>query len=313
MISDRTYDEAAGWLVRQQDEAMDWEGFTAWLEADPCNRVAYDELAMIDAHISDHSESLSSVSPVFENAPANDPEPARWGRWAGLGGGAIAAGLALVLVLQPMRSEIAVRDYESAPGKPVQIALEGGAKLLLAPASHVSVKGEQMTLRGAGYFDVPHQPGRRLVITAGDFTVTDIGTRFSVENEDGSFKVDVAEGSLSVSSTGLAKPIILAAGHGLRANLSNETVRTVSIDPQQVATWRSGELQFDRTPLALVASQISRYSGETITVDPQIAKQPFSGVIAINHGEDPARTLAQILSLDVKKVDGATRLEPRPR
>jgi transmembrane sensor len=51
MSIDRIYEEAAGWLVRQQDDAMDWEGFTLWLEADPRHRAAYDDLALLDADL----------------------------------------------------------------------------------------------------------------------------------------------------------------------------------------------------------------------------------------------------------------------
>jgi len=310
MSSDRTYDEAAAWLVRQQDDAMDWDGFTAWLEADPRHRSAYDELAMIDAQLDEHAGVLQPASPP---EPANDPQPVRWGRVAGFSGGALAAALALFFVVQPIRHDIPVQDYRTVAGKTVELALGGGARVVLAPASHLSVKGEQAILQGAGYFDVPHQPGRRLTIAAGDFTVTDIGTRFAVNNEDGEVQVDVAEGSLSVSSAGLATVVPLSAGHGLRASSTRATVRLVSIDPQQVASWRSGRLQFDQAPLAVVARQVSRYSGETITVDPAVANRPFSGVISVHHGEEPARTLAQIMSLDVRQVGGTTRLEPRSR
>jgi transmembrane sensor len=312
MSIDRIYDEAAGWLVRQQDDAMDWEGFTAWLEADPRHREAYDEIALIDARIDEHSERLRDDGPVSLPVAANDPEPVRWGRWAGLGGGAIAAGLALTIALQPMRHEVPAQDYRSVPGHVLQVALSGGTKVLLAPASHLTVKGEKLAIEGTGYFDVPHQPGRALTINAGDFTVTDIGTRFSVGNEADGVSVDVADGSLAVTSARLGAPIGLSAGHGLRAS-SSGMVRLVQVEPRQVATWRTGELQFDQVPLKLVARDISRYSGRNVTVDPAIAEQPFSGVIAIDDGEAPARTLAQILSLDVKAVDGTLRLEPRRR
>ena len=312
MTIDRIYDEAAGWLVRQQGDAMDWDGFTTWLEADPRHRAAYDELALIDAQLDGHAEIISHAisAPVLA---ANDRRPVRWGRWAGLGGGAVAAGLALVLALQPTNRQLPIRDYRSAAGKGIEVALGDGARVALAPLSHLTIKGEHAVLQGTGYFDVPHRPGRALTIAAGDFSVTDIGTRFSVANETEGVEVEVAEGSLSVTSDRLAKPIVLSAGHGLIVERSAGTVRLISVDPQQVASWRSGKLQFDQTPLALVARDVSRYSGARVTVDPVIAEQPFSGVITIHHGEAPARTLAQILSLDVKQVDGTTRLEPRRR
>jgi transmembrane sensor len=312
MTTNRIYDEAADWLVRQEDDAMDWSGFTAWLEADPRHRAAVDELAIIGAQLDDHwrQPKQATSAPVLA---ANDPNPVRWGRWAGLGGGAAAAALAIVfLALQPANRQLKVEDYRSAPGRSVEVAL-GGGKVVLAPVSHLIVEGENANLEGTAYFDVPHRPGRTLTITAGEFRVTDVGTRFSVANEANRVDVEVADGSLSVASARLAKPIGLSTGNGLRANRSSGTVRLVNVDPQQVASWRSGRLQFDASPLALVARDVSRYSGARVTVDPTIAGQPFSGVITIHHGEAPARTLAQILSLEIKQVDGTTRLEPRRR
>jgi transmembrane sensor len=221
--------------------------------------------------------------------------------------------LALVLALQPSAHELPIQEYRSAVGKSVEVTLDGGAKILLAPVSDLKVQGKHVSLQGTGYFDVPHQPGRTLTISAGDLTIKDIGTRFSVANEIEGAEVEVAEGSVSVTSDRLAQRIVVPAGRGLLVNNRGGTVRLISVAPLQVAGWRTGNLQFDQVPLALVARDVSRYSGAKVTVDPAIAEQPFSGVIAVNHGEAPARTLAQILSLEVKKVGGVIRLEPHRR
>jgi transmembrane sensor len=311
MSIDRIYEEAAGWLVRQQDDAMDWEGFTLWLEADPRHRAAYDDLALLDADLDTFAQRFEVNRTVPAPVAANDAEPVRWKRWAGVGGGALAAGLALALVLQPATSDIRAQDYRSAPGESAQVALADGGHVVLAPDSHLRVRGGDITIEGTGYFDVPHRPGRTLTVNAGDFQVTDIGTRFSVANEVEGVSVEVEEGALSVSSQRLGSPIALHAGHGLHADRSSATVQIVSVEPQRIATWRNGKLQFDEVPLALVARDISRYSGRKVTVDRAIAGQPFSGVIAIDQGEAPEQTLAQILSLDIQRVDGASRLRPR--
>lgn len=310
---ERIYEEAAGWLARERGDAMDWAGFTAWLEADPRHRGAYDELAVIDAALGDHSDALSSMLPTPLPDAANDRAPVRWGRWAGLGSGALAAALAMMVILQPVDRQPPVRDYQSAAGETVSVALDDGSSVVLAPASHLTVQGQRLALEGTGYFDIKHKAGRTLAIQAGDFLVTDIGTRFVVGNEADGVSVAVAQGSLSVTSGRLAKPIALNAGRGLHADRASGTVRLTNVDPQQVASWRSGKLQFDQAPLALVARDISRYSGQLVTVDPAIADQPFSGVLAIDEGGSPARTLAQILSLDARPVAGGTRLEPRRR
>jgi transmembrane sensor len=173
------------------------------------------------------------------------------------------------------------------------------------------MKGRQIELAGTAYFDVPHRPGRELAIRAGSFTVSDIGTRFAIANESGLVSVDVADGKLSVSSDRLDRPIALEAGHGIKAD--EQTIRLTQVNPADVAPWRSGKLQYDNAPLSLVARDISRYSGTSVTVDPAVGGQPFSGVIAIENGDKAARNLAQIMALDARPVAGGIRLQPRRR
>jgi len=304
--------EAAQWVVRQQGDAIDWDAFTTWLEADSRHRTAYDELACINRDLEDHSAAIvASLPDTPQPRPANDARTLRWKLW---GGGGVAAALLVVgLALQPFGPRDAVQEFRSSPGKSTEVALAGGAKVILAPASRLTVTGPSVALEGTGYFDVPHMPGRHLTIAAGAIEVTDIGTRFSLANEPEGISVDVAEGSLSVRSNRLTAPIALTAGRGLRVDVGDWTVGVVSVDPQRVAGWRTGKLQFDEAPLSLVARDISRYSGKRVTVDQAIADQPFSGVIAINDGQPAAQTLAQILSLDARQVDGGLRLEPRRR
>nr|WP_294850536.1 FecR domain-containing protein [uncultured Sphingomonas sp.] len=308
---ERIQDEAAAWLFRQQDAAMDWLAFTAWLEADPRHRGAFDELALLDVEL---GEGRSEIWPDQHGAlpeAANDRASAPIGRWAGWVGGAMAATLAAVLVLQPGTNGPAIQNYHSGADKSAEIALNDGTKIVLAPASTLQVRGTDLALQGTGYFDVPHKAGRTLTVRAGDFVVNDIGTRFSVGNDAEGVRVEVADGSVAVSSSRLAKPVPLSAGHGLIADTAAGRVQLTTVEPAAVASWRSGKLTFDQAPLALVAREVSRYSGHKVTVDPAIADQAFSGVIAIDEGDSPGAALAQILALDAKPVDGGVRLEPR--
>lgn len=310
MISDSTYEEAAAWLTRQQDDAMDWDGFTLWLEADAQHRVAFDELALVDAALDRNAAPLFREVPKEDHPSANERHAVRWARVVALGAGAIAAGLGALFWLGPRHPSPALQDYRSGPAQTIQVALQDGGRVLLAPSSRLTMQGLTWSLEGSALFDIPHRAGRTLKISAGDFEVTDIGTRFTIENDPEAVIVELAEGSVAVSSSHLAKPVSLSKGQAFMADPARGTVRLASIEPQIVGSWRTGRLEFDNAPLALVARQISRYSGEQVTVDPQIADQPFSGVIAVNHGEAPETSLAQILSLKVKRVDGTVRLEP---
>ncbi len=309
MTDQRIEQEAVAWLTRQHDDAMDWDGFTVWLEADPRHRETFDAFALLDSDLDRHAAT------IFPLEQANQPQPApgkfRWAAWGG--GGAIAAALALAFFVQ--RPEPAARptQFATVAGETKQIRLADGTRVALAPASSLSVAGNGLALAGTAYFDVPHRDGRTLTITAGDFVISDVGTRFAVSNDPEGVRVDMADGVVMVGSARLAAPIRLTAGRSMIANNATGSVSLGGVVPAQVAGWRTGELRFDHAPLTVVVRELSRYSGTKVSVDPAIAERPFSGVITIRNGSSSARSLAQIMALDIQPVDGGMRLEPSAR
>ena len=94
MTLDRTYEEAAAWLARQHGQAMDWEAFMVWLEADPRNRAAFDAMALLDSELDENASRISKVIARDDLSSANGLPGVRWATWVGFGGAAVAASLA---------------------------------------------------------------------------------------------------------------------------------------------------------------------------------------------------------------------------
>src|SRR3569832_1930383 len=96
--SDRMREAVAWHAVLSRDDA-DWDAFTAWLEADPANQQAYDTVALGDALVDDHRETLIDLLTA--------PAPAPWWRrrvaLSGVQGGADADTLTALLDEQDMR------------------------------------------------------------------------------------------------------------------------------------------------------------------------------------------------------------------
>src|SRR3569623_224083 len=102
MNQDDQMREAVAWhaaLAHGADlaDGADWDGFTAWLEADPANREAYDSVALADALVDERHDTLAGLLAA--------PAPAQWWRRrgfaAGAVGGAVAASLLAFLVAVP--------------------------------------------------------------------------------------------------------------------------------------------------------------------------------------------------------------------
>jgi transmembrane sensor len=192
-----------------------------------------------------------------------------------------------------------------------QIALGEGVQVDLAPASRLIAKGGDPTrlelAEGEAYFDVVHDPKRTLAVQAGDASVTDIGTKFTMNLAPQTLIVAVADGHVSVvPDKGDATQV--GAGQQLLARRGGAAPRLTAIAASDVGSWRGGRLVYDHTPLSAVVADISRYSGEVVAVEPAIADREFSGVLVIGDGSKMLATLAEIMVLAYEDQGDSARL-----
>lgn len=300
-MSETIEEAAARWYAAQDGDDMDWDGFTAWLEADARHRTAFDEVALL-------GDRIEAQRPALADAFAPPPRPAtrRW-VWAGVGS-ALAAALAVAAVIP---REAADTVWASG-AVPRTVALEGGVTATLAPRSRLTATAgdpARLALSGEAYFDVRHRPGRTLSIRTDGYTVTDIGTRFTIAADRGATRVAVAEGQVSVAGSTLAAPVALAAGRAFTATAA--AVRLSPVAATDVGSWRRGTLSYADAPLALVAADIARYSGRAVAVDPAIEGRRLTGTLSIGDGSGLAEAVGAILDLDVRRDGGGVRLQPR--
>jgi transmembrane sensor len=332
---DTIIDQAVAWHIASAGDDMDWDGFTAWLEADPRHRAAYDEVALGDAVLAGHGAAIfgdSSVDhadipadpPVMTQAspppmPANDPgtpsdRKMRRGGWRTWGSVAIAASLAAVVALPLIRAPadlVYATDQSSRT-----VTLPDGSTVQLAPDSRLTLDGGEMdriALSGGALFDIRHDPDRALRIDAGGLTISDIGTRFDVQTADGDVRVAVAEGEVHVASPRLAAPVSLRAGRTLHWNRAAGRAAVEPIGISDVGSWRQGRLTYSAAPLSLVAQDLSRYAGVTVSVAPTVGDQLFSGTLAIGNGGTAVQDLSQLMGLRVARDGDGYRIEPGPR
>jgi transmembrane sensor len=294
--------------IARDDSDIDWEAFTGWLETDPRHRAAFDELALIDAGVDEHRSEIRAIlqaqSSKEETVIADHRQPTGRRRWF-LGTG-IAAALALAIGLPLLQSdETAPTEYSTGPGATRSLALADGSRIELSADSAISVGPRQhqvAMLRGAAYFDVPHDPGRQLVVTAGSYRIGDIGTRFSVDLAKDRVSIAIAEGNVTVTPP-TGAPVPLARGERLTGE-GNAPSMISPVTPDAVASWRHGRLIYDNASLGGVANDISRYTGKRIDLAAALDGRRFSGVLVIGDGSHLVSDLAEVAGLAVER-DGA--------
>lgn len=302
---------ALAWHAAASRGDCDWDAFTQWLEQDPSHQQAYADVALLEDRIERHRPALKqSQNEMQQPVHARSGGSRRGKPWIAAALAASVMGVSLVLGWNrlPFTAPAAQEFQTLAAVQPVSLA--DGTRILLAPGSRMVVGGrrqDQISLQGAAYFDVPHDPSRQLVISVNGYAVRDIGTRFEVFGAGRELKVAVAEGNVTVDLAGGGETRV---SEGQQLIVSGEPVvaEYASIAADDVAGWRAGRLVFRNEPLSLVAGQIGPHAGVTVVVDPAIAARRFSGVLAIGDGSQLVGQLGEIMGLAVDPRDDAVHL-----
>ncbi len=289
-------EQAALWHARLDAADMDWDAFGLWLDADPRHRDAYDAIALLDADITDHRDRIAAFLPANDPGELSD-RPRSPGFWRIGGGMAVAAAIAAMIAPQlPFFATEALVAYRSGASETRTLHLKDGSSIILDRNSQLAMRrdgSEIQMAQGGAYFDIRHDPSRTLTIKLGDYEVRDIGTRFDVTRIKDHIAVAVAEGQVTVAPAG-GGGSVLSSGH--RIDISPRTDEAVirKVDIANIGRWKDGRLVYQNSPLALVAVDLSRYAGRTVSADPSVADMRVSGVFTIGDG---SRLVGQIEAL----------------
>jgi transmembrane sensor len=136
--------------------------------------------------------------------------------------------------------------------------------------------------RGEAFFEVAKDPTRPFVVMAGDRRIVAVGTQFSVRREGNELRVLVAEGTVRLEkATSIERPdqVLLTAGTVVRAEADAVLIREQGVGQvEQLLSWRSGYLVFDKTPLAEAVAEFNRYNERQVVIDdPKIAAIAVGG------------------------------------
>ena len=300
---EQTLDQAVAWQDALARDDADWDGYLTWLDADPAHRRVFDEIALLDRAIADHADDLRAAFAEPEPFVADDtgrPNAGTARRWWMIGG-AIAACLALVLAIPRLMVHEDV-VYATATSETRHVILDNGQDVDLAPSSRlIARRGDPRTLelaQGEAYFSVTHDPSRTLSIKADGLTVSDIGTKFGVSLTQDQVTVAVADGQVTVAAIG-GESRQVVAGQRLVGH-AGKLMPLSPVAAEDVGSWRSGRLVYDRTPLRIVVADLARFSGKRVSVDPVIGDRVFSGVLGISDGSRPFQNLADLMAISYK-------------
>ena len=207
--------------------------------------------------------------------------------------------------------------YVTGAGERSDLLLADGTRVRLAPGSQVRVAADfgaarrDVYLDGEGYFEVTHDESRPFTVYAGNTSVRDIGTAFSVRSyaSDSAVQVVVREGEVAVAGVGR-----LRAGDMGRVTSTGEATVRRAVDVETQLSWTSGRLVYADAPLRDVLADLHRWYGVDAQLeDTAISRLPFTGTLANVAPNEAVAQVAATMGLLVEVDSQRVILRPDPR
>jgi transmembrane sensor len=292
-------DAALGWaMATRAPDFADWDGFAAWLEADPAHAGAYDAVQYALEETDAVLAALPEPAPEPEPGAANDNPPG-WlaGRRSWIGG-AVAAALVLALTSVLWFGPGSETLYTTVPGETRLIALEDGSTVELAGGSTLALESARAARLEAGQalFTIRHDAADPFVLDAGGERLVDAGTVFDVRLAGETLDVAVAEGAVIVDPKGEA----IRLDPGERAVRQGGRFRLADVDSAAVGEWRKGRISFEAANLAEIAAELTRATGTRFASTDTATR--LSGSIAVGAVRADPKALEPLLAVRVTRA-----------
>ncbi|MDR4496062.1 MAG: FecR domain-containing protein [Nitrospirales bacterium] len=228
--------------------------------------------------------------------------------------------LMVLVVLVPWfgsRQRAVENQYQTVKGEQQTIVLTDGSKIIMNTDTKISVRlsdaDRVVTLRqGEALFTVTHDERRPFEVRAGNGTVRDLGTQFTVYTSPEQVNVFVLDGVVEVGlnepthSFPMSSPQIVRQGQKVSYTADGQVSAVESFDRQTENSWIEGRLIFQGQPLEQVLKDVGRYqSGEIRLLDSTLAAVPVSGIFNIHDLGSFLQALQDTLPVR------ATRINPR--
>jgi transmembrane sensor len=200
--------------------------------------------------------------------------------------------------IETASSMAAPRMLATGVGARDSMTLSDGTRVILGPLSSITIesgynaRSRNVQVRGDAWFSVVHDESKPFTVHAGNATIVDVGTTFTVASDSpAGVAVSVAEGSVSLQQVN-GRPghgVILKAGDKGLLQAGGEPVAQRGAATEDDAAWLKGRLVFREATVAEIASSVRKWYGIELKVaDPSLANRHLTATFA---GESPDRVL----------------------
>ncbi|NQX38508.1 FecR domain-containing protein [Pedobacter steynii] len=189
---------------------------------------------------------------------------------------AAAACLILVCGFFLFKSDVApeqlaaMKTYEVPVGRRVTLWLSDSSSVILAggsvfrsPQSFAGKSREVNLISGEAFFSIAHNPAKPFIVHTSGSQVRVLGTKFNIENLQGSSRlaVTLSEGSIRFKGASGTSHILKPGQQLSFDKVKHRITAVLQVVPEQVSSWKEGTLWFEQTPLFEVIVKLEQYYG----------------------------------------------------
>ncbi|WP_338332480.1 FecR domain-containing protein [Acetobacter sp. LMG 32666] len=201
-------------------------------------------------------------------------------------------------------------DYLTHAGEVATYTLPDGSTLALDAQSAVALhftKNERRVdlLAGRLWVEVHHGDARPFRVMAADGVTQDVGTAFFVGQDRNRVDIAVTQGHAFVRKLNSAGQTDLQVGQAAHYMYGGQVVRDPSVDPEDVAAWRYGELVIRNQTVAEAIRLVARYRhGPTWVWANTTGMDRVDAVLRSDHPDDAILSLINGRGLKLTHLPG---------
>ncbi len=338
---DDRLEQAARWLVRSQDRDFtpeDKKLMATWLEEDPANREAFEEMGGVWEHIGvlehvfvpEKEYKRPKIFVCHRKAERFTCLKALLSRFAEPKNRvviAVAAMAVLVLLCLPVfrayfsEQAVTVRARKTMIGEQTTLTLGDGSVLKMNVKSALSIRMSNRLRQvemseGEVFFVVSADTNRPFEVRTPNGLVRVLGTAFNVKSRSGRVAVDIEHGRVLVRDAPKgpgdmrAGGVTLVAGQGVDIDPSGRLSRLRPSDMKQVLAWQNRQAFFQNTPLGEVLRELELYHDVRVKLAfPELESKGITGRFDLGKLDQTLEVIMAAASLKAEKeADGTITL-----
>ena len=311
---DAIREEAAVWFARRRDGVHtlgEEAAFESWRGRSDVHARIYTETerAWEQWKPLQDSPRMREMSAAAMKATAPGQRRATGRRWRPLLAAAslVAIAVSVGIWLLPLMKHTPPVTYSTGLGEQRTEQLPDGTRIVLNTQTTLQVRysreRREVTMEhGEAMFEVVHDAGHPFVVTTAEGSVTDLGTRFQIRDEDGMAMVTLLQGKVEIATHDNREELV--PGEQARYGASTAGIDVRKVDTAAITSWMRGRLDFSGLPLAQAVAEANRYSAVKLRLgDPSLGSLPVGGSFRTGDNAAIAAALSAVFPVRVAHSD----------